>query len=71
MKFGTTANPQEVATMARVTETLCRHAGIEVGTPEHENIAGNILALHEIGVRNERDLLAAVILPQVATARGG
>jgi hypothetical protein len=70
MKFGTTATPQQVATMANVAEKLCKHAGFGIGTPEHAHIAEKVLALHEIGLRNERDLIAAVILPPVATQRG-
>src|SRR5688572_13918999 len=63
MKFGTIANPQQVAVMARVVSAYCKHAGIEPGSAAREDIATKILALHEIGVRNENDLLSALIVP--------
>lgn len=63
MKFGSVANPQQVATMANVINAYCRRTGIEPGTREEEEIATKIVALHEIGVRGQNDLLAALILP--------
>ena len=63
MKFGTIANPQQVAVMARVVSAYCKHAGIEPGSAAQEDIAAKILALREIGVRNENDLLSALIVP--------
>lgn len=63
LKFGSVANPQQVATMANVINAYCRQTGIEPGTQEEEEIATKIVALHDIGVRGQNDLLAALILP--------
>jgi hypothetical protein len=63
MKFGTIANPHQVATMAGVVDAYCRQAGIEPGTQEQEDVAAKIVALHEIGVRSPNDLLSALISP--------
>ena len=74
MKFGATAIPQQIDAMSRVVFAHCRHIGIAPGTPEEEHIASLVLALHEVGVRGENDLLRALIapdnmLPGGATAR--
>ena len=63
MKFGTIANSRQVAMMARVVNAYCKHAAIEPGSGAQEDIAAKILALFEIGVRNEVDLLSALIAP--------
>jgi hypothetical protein len=63
MKFGTVANPQQVAAMANVVDAYCRQAGIEPEAPEREQIAAKIVALFETGIRSQNDLLAALILP--------
>jgi hypothetical protein len=62
MKFGTVANPQQVAAMASVIDAYCRQAGIAPGK-DQEDIAAKVFALHAIGVRNQNDLIAALILP--------
>ncbi|HEY6630848.1 MAG TPA: hypothetical protein VIZ90_05300 [Rhizobiaceae bacterium] len=63
MKFGTVANPQQVAAMANVVDAYCRLAGIEPEAPEREQIAVKIVELFATGVRSQNDLLAALILP--------
>ena len=63
MKFGTVANPYQVAAMANVVDAYCRQAGIEPEAPEREQIAAKVVALFETGVRSQNDLLAALILP--------
>ena len=63
MKVGTTANPQQVDAMSRVVFAYCRHINIDPGTPEAEHVAAVVLALHEIGVRGENELLRALIVP--------
>jgi hypothetical protein len=63
MKFGSTANPQQVAAMGHVVDAYCRHLGIGHGTPEEEHIASLVLALHEVGIRGESELLRALIVP--------
>ena len=73
MKFGSTANPGQVAAMGHVVAAYCRHGGVDPGTPEEERIASLVLALHEAGVRGENELLRALIvpdnrLPRVASA---
>jgi hypothetical protein len=74
VKFGTTANPQQLEAMSRVVYAYCKHIGVGLGTPEEEHIASLVLALHEVGVRGENDLLRALIapdnrLPSIATER--
>lgn len=64
MKFGTIANPQQVNAMTRVLAAYCKHAEIGPGIPEEEHVAALVLALHEVGVRGENDLLNALIVPQ-------
>jgi hypothetical protein len=64
MKFGTTANPQQVGAMGRVVSAYCRHIGIKTTSPEGERIAEVVLALHEAGIRGENALLGALIVPR-------
>ena len=66
MRFGATANPQQVAMMANVVDAYCRQAGIEPENPERERVAARIIALYEIGVRGQNDLLAALTMPPSA-----
>jgi hypothetical protein len=68
MQFGTIANPQQLSTLRGVVAAYCRHTGIEAGTPEAEAVASKVVALHEIGVRGQNDLLAALILPPMRAA---
>jgi hypothetical protein len=63
MKFGTSANPEQVEAMAHVVAAHCKHIGVEPGTPEEEHIATLVVALHEVGVRGESELLRALIAP--------
>ena len=63
MKIRTVAGPEQVAAMGRVLDAYCKHAGI-TGQVERENVAARILALCEIGVADEDELLAALILPR-------
>ena len=63
MKFGFTAGPQQMAAMTRVLDAYCKHAHIEPGTPEEDNIAEKIIALYQIGLKTEHDLANALILP--------
>jgi hypothetical protein len=65
MKFGPSAKPQQVAAMGHVVAQYCRHIGIDRETPEAEHIASVVLALYEVGVRGENDLLKALIVPNV------
>ncbi len=69
MKFGTTANAEQVEAMGHVLARYCQHLGIGEGTPEHEHVASLILALHEIGIRGENDLLRALIVPNGVSDR--
>ncbi len=70
MRFGATANNQQVDAMAHVVDRYCRHMGIERGTPEAEHVASLVLALHEIGVRGESDLLKSLNVPRARLPRG-
>jgi hypothetical protein len=70
MRYGTTANAQQVEAMGHVVSRYCKHIGIEPGTPEAERIASIVLALHEVGVRSEADLLKALIVPKSRLPRG-
>ena len=63
MKFGSTANPQQVEAMGHVVAAYCKHVGVDPGTPEEEHISLLVLALHEAGVRGENELLRALIVP--------
>ncbi len=68
MQFGTIANPQQLSTLQGVVTAYCRHVGIPTGTPEEAAVASKVVALHEIGVRGQNDLLAALILPPMRAA---
>lgn len=68
MQFGTIVNPQQLSTLKSVVTAYCRHTGIVAGTPEEEEVASKVVALHEIGVRGQNDLLAALILPPTTRA---
>jgi hypothetical protein len=63
MKVGTVANPQQIAAMANVIDRYCKHVGIARESPEEQQVAALVLALHEAGVRSENDLLRALIVP--------
>jgi len=63
VKFGTIANPQQLEAMTHVVAAYCKHVGIDPGTPEEEHVASLTLALHEVGVRGENELLNALIVP--------
>ena len=69
MRFGAVARPEEVAVMARVLDSYCNQAGI-TSQVERENVAAQILALYEMGVSEEDELLAALILPPQGDDRG-
>jgi hypothetical protein len=69
--FGTTAGPQQVAAMAHVVDAYCRHAGIAPGSAEQEHIATKILALYEIGLRGESEMLAALMAPPCPVGADG
>ena len=68
MKFGTVAGPEQVAAMGRVLEAYCEHTGI-TSHIERQNVAARILALYELGVADEDELLAALMLPPQAKGR--
>ncbi len=70
MRFGPVAGPDQVEAMAHVLATYCKHVAIDPETPEGERIASVILALHEIGVRSEAELLKALIVPKSRLPRG-
>ena len=70
MKFGTIASPEQVAAMARVLDAYCKQAGI-TSQVERENLAAQIMALFEIGVCEEDELLAALIPPPPQPGSGG
>lgn len=61
--IGAIANPQQAEAMTHVVAAYCKHIGIEPGTPEEENVASLVLALHGVGIRGENDLLKALIVP--------
>ena len=63
MRFGATANSHQVEAMGHVVGRYCRHIGIERSSPEAEHIASLVLALHEVGLRGENELLKALIVP--------
>jgi hypothetical protein len=56
--------------MGRVLAVYCKQAGIDPETQDGERIASVILALHEIGVRDENELLKALIIPKHRLPRG-
>ena len=70
MRFGTIANSLQVEAMGHVVDRYCRHIGIDPGIPEAEHIASLVLALHEIGVRGENELLKALIVPRAGPTSG-
>lgn len=70
MRFGATANSLQVEAMSHVVDRYCRHIGIDSGTPEAEHIASLVLALHELGVRGENELLKALIVPREVPTSG-
>lgn len=70
MRYGTTADAMQVAAMAHAVAAYCKQAGIAAGTPEETHIAGLVLALHEVGVRSEAELLKALIVPKSRLPRG-
>ena len=61
MTFGLTADPQQLATMERVVTAYCKQARIARETVECENIAATVLALFNLGITDENELLAALI----------
>ncbi len=63
VKFGTTANPQQVDAMGRVITAYCKHVGIDAGSLEEERVAEVVLELHQVGIRGEAALLDALIVP--------
>ena len=70
MKFGTIANSQQVIAMGHVVARYCEHIGVDPGTPEGEHVATVVLALQEIGIRGENELLKALIVPKARMPRG-
>lgn len=70
MKFGTTANSQQVNAMALVVSRYCKHLGIDRDTPEAEQIASVVVELHAAGLRGETELLKALIVPSGRMPRG-
>jgi hypothetical protein len=70
MKFGTVAGPRQLAVMERVLIAYCKQAGIE-SQVERENVAAQIVALFEIGISEEDELLEALILPFAAKRGSG
>jgi hypothetical protein len=69
MKFGPTANPQQVDAMGRVVSAYCKHMGVKSTSPEGERVAEVVLALHEAGIRGENALLGALIVPREPNAK--
>jgi hypothetical protein len=69
VKFGATANPGQIAAMARVLDAYCNHAGI-TSDAEREAIGAQIVALFELGLKREDELMAALILPAVKSTPG-
>ena len=70
MRFGTTGDSHQVEAMGHVVAVYCKHAGIVPGTVEAEQVASLVLALHEVGVRGENELLKALIVPKSRLPRG-
>jgi hypothetical protein len=68
MKFGTIASPQQLSILQGVVAAYCRHTGIIPGSPEEQAAAANVMALYEMGVRGQNDLMAALILPPMRAA---
>ena len=63
MRFCTMANPQQLKAMGNAVAAYCKQAGIKSGTREEEKVASLVLALHDVGVRGEDELLRALIVP--------
>jgi hypothetical protein len=63
VKFGTTANPQQLEAMGHVITAYCKHVGIAPGTPEEKRVAALALELHTVGIRGKAELLGALIVP--------
>ena len=57
MKVSTDARPYQVAMMARVLGAFCKQRGI-VNQVDRDKVAARIVALYELGVTQEDDLLA-------------
>jgi hypothetical protein len=70
MKFGPTVNSQQVDAISHVVARYCQHIVADTGTPEAEHVAGVVLALHEVGIRGENELLKALIVPKQKLPRG-
>lgn len=68
MKYGTIISPQQMSALKNVVDAYCRHAGIASGSPEEEAVASRIVELHEVGLRGQHDLLAALLLPPTRAA---
>ena len=60
IRYGTSANAQQLSAMGHVVDEYCRRAGIVPGTPQSQKVAGLVLALYGVGVREEKDLLKAL-----------
>ena len=70
MRYGATANSLEVKAMGHVVDVYCQRMGIKYGTLEAERVASLVLALHEVGVRTETELLKSLIVPKSRLPRG-
>lgn len=70
MRYGPTANPDQVTAMSRVLAAYCRKAGINPETPEGKRVASLILALHEVGIRGENEFWKALVAPKQRLPRG-
>ena len=68
MKFGTVAGPDQVATMARALDAYWKQGGIMSQT-ERENIAAKSVALYDLGIAGEDEILAALTMPAAADHR--
>lgn len=63
MKYGTVINPQQMSALKAVVDAYCRHVGIATGSADEEAVASRVVELHEVGLRGQHDLLAALLLP--------
>lgn len=70
MKYGITANSRQVGAMAHAVDHYCKRLGIKRGSREAERVASIVLALHEVGVRDESELMKALIVPKSRLPRG-
>ena len=70
MRFGPTARPGEVKAMGHALAAYCGQMGIDPETPEAERVACLILALHDVGIRDENEFLKALIVPKQRLPRG-